>query len=130
MNSETERGHTYTPEILQGIEVKPFYLKMDGNRLFKKAVGYLSSVAREALQHNSLSSEDIGLIIPHQANIRIIQGMANNLRISMEKVYTNVNKYGNTSSASVPIALDEAHREGLLRKGDHLLLVAFGAGLT
>ena len=123
-------GHTYTPEILQGIEVKPFYLKMDGNRLFKKAVGCLSSVAREALQHNSLSCEDIGLIIPHQANIRIIQGMANNLQIPMEKVYTNVNKYGNTSSASVPIALDEAHREGLLRKGDHLLLVAFGAGLT
>lgn len=123
-------GHTYIPEILQGIEVKPFYLKMDGNRLFKKAVGCLSSIAREALQHNSLSSEDIGLIIPHQANIRIIQGMANNLRIPMEKVYTNLSKYGNTSSASVPIALDEAHREGLLSKGDHLLLVCFGAGLT
>ena len=123
-------GNSYTPEILQGIDVKPFQLKMDGNRLFKRAIGCLSSIARDAMQHNSLSSEDIGLVVPHQANIRIIKGMANNLRISMEKVYTNLRKYGNTSSASVPIALDEANREGLLSKGDHVLLVSFGAGLT
>ena len=123
-------GNSYTPEILQDIDIKPFQLSMDGNRLFKRAVGCLSTIAKEALQHNSLSSEDIGLVVPHQANMRIIQAMAKNMGVSMEKVYTNVHRYGNTSSASIPIALDEANREGLLRKGDNVLLVGFGAGLT
>jgi len=123
-------GNSYTPEILQDIDIKPFQLSMDGNRLFKRAVGCLSTIAREALQHNSLSSEDIELLVPHQANMRIIQAMAKNLRVPMEKVYTNVHRYGNTSSGSIPIALDEANREGLLRKGDNVLLVGFGAGLT
>jgi len=123
-------GNPYTPEILQGIDTKPFQLIMDGHRLFKKAVGCLSSIAKEALQQNSLSSEDINILVPHQANIRIIQAIAKNLRIPREKVYTNIHRYGNTSSASIPIALDEANREGLLRKGDHVLLISFGAGLT
>ena len=123
-------GNSYTPEILQDIDIKPFQLSMDGNRLFKRAVGCLSTIAKEALQHNSLSSEDIGLVVPHQANMRIIQAMAKNMGVPMEKVYTNVHRYGNTSSASIPIALDEANREGLLRKGDNVLLVGFGAGLT
>jgi len=103
---------------------------MDGNRLFKKAVGCLSSIAMEAFQLNSLSNEDIEVLIPHQANIRIIQAMANSLRIPIEKVYTNLHRYGNTSSASIPIAMDEANREGLLTKGAHILLVSVGAGLT
>ena len=123
-------GNSYTPEILQNLDIKPFHLKMEGNRLFKRAIGCLSSIAREALQHNALSSEEIDLVVPHQANIRIIQGLANNLRIPMERVYTNIHKYGNTSSATIPIALDEANREGLLSKGDNVLLVSFGAGLT
>jgi len=123
-------GNSYIPEIVQSIDIKPFQLQMDGNRLFKRAVGCLSTIAKEALQHNSLSSEDIELLVPHQANMRIIQAMAKNLRVPMEKVYTNIHRYGNTSSASIPIALDEANREGLLRKGDNVLLVGFGAGLT
>jgi len=123
-------GNNHTPEILQGIDIKPFQLSMDGNRLFKKAVGCLSAIANEALEHNSLSSEDIGLLVPHQANIRIIKAMAKNLRVPMDRVYTNIHRYGNTSSASIPIALDEANREGLLGKGDYVLLVSFGAGLT
>jgi len=123
-------GNSYTPEILQGIDIKPFQLSMDGNRLFKQAVGCLSAIANEALEHNCLSSEDIGLLVPHQANIRIIKAMAKNLRVPMERVYTNIHRYGNTSSASIPIALDEANREGLLSKGDYVLLVSFGAGLT
>jgi 3-oxoacyl-[acyl-carrier-protein] synthase-3 len=126
----SSEGNFGTPEILQGIDIKPFHLKMEGNRLFKRAVGCLTSVAKEALQHNSLSSKDIELLIPHQANIRIIQAMAYNLHIPIEKVYTNIHKYGNTSSASIPIAMDEAHREGLLAEGAHILLVSFGAGLT
>ena len=77
-----------------------------------------------------LSNKDLALVVPHQANIRIIQGLANNLHIPMEKVYTNIHRYGNTSSATIPIALDEANREGRLIKGTHVLLVTFGAGLT
>ena len=123
-------GSLNIPVILQDVDTKPFYLKMEGNKLFKRAVEYLTSIAEEALQHNSLSREDIVLVIPHQANIRIIQAMAKNLDIPMEKVYTNVHKYGNTSSASIPIALDEANREGLIKRGDHILLAAFGAGIT
>jgi len=123
-------GSSYIPEILQGIDIKPFQLSMDGNRLFKRAVMYLSTIANEVLEHNSLSSEDIVLLVPHQANIRIIKAMAKNLHVPMERVYTNIHRYGNTSSASIPIALDEANREGLLRKGAYVLLVAFGAGLT
>ncbi len=118
------------PDLLHDLDVKPFYLNMEGNRLFKKAVECLSSIAQKALQHNNLTIEDIVLLIPHQANLRIIQALAKSLDVSMEKVYTNVHKYGNTSSASIPIALDEANREGLLKKGDPILLVAFGAGLT
>ena len=123
-------GNPYTPEILQGIDMKPFQLSMDGNRLFKRAVGCLSAIASEALEHNCLTSKDIALLVPHQANIRIIKAMAKNLRVPMERVYTNIHIYGNTSSASIPIALDEANREGLLSKGDYVLLVSFGAGLT
>ena len=123
-------GNTYTPEILKGMDIKPFQLKMEGNRLFKRAVGFLTEIAKEALEHNSLSTGDIALLVPHQANIRIIQAVAKNLDIPMEKVYTNVERYGNTSSASIPIALDEANRDGMFQKNDHVLLIAFGAGLT
>ncbi|RLB21229.1 MAG: 3-oxoacyl-ACP synthase [Deltaproteobacteria bacterium] len=123
-------GNNHIPKILQGIDIKPFHLRMDGNRLFKRAVGYLSSIANEALEHNSLTIKDIGLLVPHQANIRIIKAVSKNLYIPMERVYTNIHRYGNTSSASIPIALDEANRENMLSKGDHVLFVSFGAGLT
>ncbi len=123
-------GDPYTPETLQDLDQKPFYLKMEGNKLFKRAIAFMAAAVREALQHNSLTNKDIGLVIPHQANMRIIHGLANSLDIPIERVYTNVHKYGNTSSASIPIAMDEAKRKGLINKGDHTLLVAFGAGLT
>jgi len=112
------------------MELKPFYLIMDGNRLFKRAVECLSDISLKALGHNNIESDRIKLVVPHQANMRIIQAMVGRMDIPMEKVYTNVDRYGNTSSGSVPIALDEANRKGLLKKGDYVLLVAFGAGLT
>jgi 3-oxoacyl-[acyl-carrier-protein] synthase-3 len=118
------------PEILDAVECKPFYLKMEGNKLFKKAISCLADVATAAIQHDGLTCNDIKLMVPHQANLRIIRAAAEKLSIPMEKVYTNVERYGNTSSASIPIALDEANREGLLGKGDHVLMVTFGAGLT
>ncbi len=123
-------GNSRTPEILQDLDIKPFFMSMEGNRLFKKAIRCLSSIAIEAMEKNNLTSQDIRLVVPHQANIRIIEGLASSLDIPMEKVYTNIHKYGNTSSASIPIALDEANREGLLKMGDNVLLVSFGAGLT
>jgi 3-oxoacyl-[acyl-carrier-protein] synthase-3 len=118
------------PEILDIAEAKPFYVTMEGNRLFKKAVSCLADVATEALEHHGLSSSELALLVPHQANLRIIRAVADKLSIPMEKVFTNIQKYGNTSSASIPIALDEANQEGLLKRGDYVLLVTFGAGLT
>jgi len=126
----SDDGEKNLPEMLQDVDQFPFRLIMNGNRLFKRAVDCLSSIAREALEHNAISGENIDIIVPHQANIRIIQAMAHNLNIPMNKVYTNIHKYGNTSTASIPLALDEANREGLLKKEDHVLLVSFGAGLT
>ena len=88
------------------------------------------TIASKAMEENGLSISDIALVIPHQANIRIILAMAKKLGIPMEKVYTNLDRYGNTSSASIPIALDEANRAGLIKDGDLVLLASFGAGLT
>ena len=126
----SSNGTSKVPEILDTVEGKPFYLKMEGNRLFKKAVSCLADIAASALAHHSLSREDVRLLVPHQANLRIIQAVAERLRIPMDRVYTNIQRYGNTSSASIPIALDEANGEGLLKPGDYVLLVTFGAGLT
>jgi 3-oxoacyl-[acyl-carrier-protein] synthase-3 len=126
----SSEGKLRLPEVLSCIDQKSFHLKMEGNRLFKRAINCLTSIAREALTHNVMKETDVDTMIPHQANIRIIQATAKNLKISMDKVYTNIQRYGNTSSASIPIAMDEANREGFLRNGTHVLLVSFGAGLT
>ncbi len=126
----SSEGKLKLPEVLSCIDQKSFHLKMEGNRLFKRAINCLTDIAREALTHNSMKETDVDTMIPHQANIRIIQATAKNLDISMDKVYTNLQRYGNTSSASIPIAMDEANREGFLRNGTNILLVSFGAGLT
>lgn len=123
-------NHFRIPEILGDIDVKPFYLTMDGHRLFKMAINSMSAITETALKESNLTSDDIDLVIPHQANIRIIQGLAKSLNVPMSKVYTNIDRCGNTSSATIPIALDEANREGLLKKGDNVLMVSFGSGLT
>ena len=106
------------------------YIKMRGNELFKVAVRVLVRAIQEALSRIHLSSEEISLLIPHQANLRIIQAMAEKAGIPLSKVYINVDRYGNTSSASIAIALDEAVREGRIKEGDIVVLDAFGGGLT
>jgi 3-oxoacyl-[acyl-carrier-protein] synthase III len=126
----SENGNPAVPEILSGLDSKPFYLKMEGNRLFKQAVSSMASIAEKALSINALVREDINLVIPHQANMRIVQAVAEKLRIPIEKVFTNLQQYGNTSAATIPIALDEAFRSGRISKGDNILMVSFGAGLT
>jgi 3-oxoacyl-[acyl-carrier-protein] synthase-3 len=106
------------------------YLKMKGNETFKVAVKTLEEAAREALSANQLTVNDLNLFVPHQANIRIIKAMAGRLGLPMEKVVLNLDRYGNTSAASIPLALDEAVRAGRVKPGDVILMEAFGAGLT
>ena len=106
------------------------YLKMDGREVFKHAVRIMQEKALEVFDLCGVSAEDVALLIPHQANTRIIETVAKRLKIPSEKVYVNIENYGNTSSASIPIALDEVVRGGKVKKGDLVLLVAFGAGLT
>jgi len=106
------------------------YIKMKGNETFKVAVRTLEEAVYETLKSAHVQSSDISLMIPHQANFRIIQAVAERLGLPMEKVVLNVDRYGNTSAASIPIALDEAVRQGRVKDGDLLLFEAFGAGLT
>jgi 3-oxoacyl-[acyl-carrier-protein] synthase-3 len=87
-------------------------------------------VIQEAMDENGLTMEDIKLIIPHQANNRISQAVAKRMGIGMDRLYSNIHKYGNTTAASIPIALTEAHQEGKIQKGDYIILAAFGAGYT
>jgi 3-oxoacyl-[acyl-carrier-protein] synthase-3 len=106
------------------------YVKMAGREVFKHAVRSMADACDRALDIAKLTGKDIDLLIPHQANMRIIEATAKHANVSMDKVYVNVERYGNTSSASVPIALDEAIEVGRIKEGMHVLLVAFGAGFT
>jgi 3-oxoacyl-[acyl-carrier-protein] synthase-3 len=109
---------------------RSFYVKMAGREVFKHAVRSMSEAADRALDGAKLTGNDIDLMIPHQANVRIIEATAKHSSICMNKVFVNVDRYGNTSSASIPIALDEAIETGRVVEGMHVLLVAFGAGFT
>lgn len=105
-------------------------LAMRGNEVFRHAVSHMKESATDVLKRAGLQAEDVSLIIPHQANLRIINAVAQRLSIPEERVFINLEKYGNTSAAAVAIAFDEAHREGRFKKGDNIVLVTFGAGLT
>jgi len=106
------------------------YMKMAGREVFKAAVLAMAEACDEALQRAGVSAEEIDLLIPHQANVRIIEATAKHAGMPMDKVMVNVDRYGNTSSASIPLALDQAITEGRVNPGSLLLLVAFGAGFT
>ncbi len=106
------------------------YLKMKGNETFKVAVRTLEKLVVDTLKANKIKPSELSLLIPHQANLRIIMATAKRLKIPMDKVVVNLDRYGNTSSASIPMALDEAVRTGRVRKNDYILLEAFGGGLT
>lgn len=106
------------------------YISMQGNATFKLAVGQLSSVVEETLEANNLKKSDIDWLVPHQANIRIIAATAKKLDLEMSQVVLTVEKYGNNSAATVPVALDEAVRDGRIQRGQLLLLEAFGGGWT
>ena len=106
------------------------FVKMQGNEVFKVAVKLLSDVALEALESNGLRKDDLKMIFPHQANKRILDAIGKRLDLGSEKIFVNVDRVANTSSASIPIALDEANRKGVLLSGDLILLNAFGGGFT
>jgi 3-oxoacyl-[acyl-carrier-protein] synthase-3 len=118
------------PPSQEVIERGGFFIKMAGREVFKSAVLSMADACDQALQRAGLAGEEIDLLIPHQANIRIIEATAKHAGIPMDKVYVNVDRYGNTSAASIPIALDECVRSGRIRSGDIVLLVAFGGGFT
>lgn len=111
-------------------KLSPSYISMNGREIFKFAVRIIPDCIMKVLENTGYNLEDIKAIIPHQANVRIVDAAAKKLGIDNSKFFMNIHKYGNTSGASIPIALDEMAREGLLKQGDLLILVGFGAGLT
>ncbi len=123
-------GGSACPVTLENAPEKLATLAMAGREVFKHAVNAMKRAAIEAIDSAGLTAKDIKLLIPHQANLRIIDAIVERLDISRDDVFINLDKYGNTSAAAVAIALDEANREGRIEKGDKILLVAFGAGLT
>lgn len=118
------------PASDNGIKERLPFLKMQGNEVFKVAVRSLHEVAMEALEANGMTPADVDLFVPHQANRRILEACAKRVGLKDEQVYINVDRFGNTSGASIPIALDEANRAGRLKTGDVVLLDAFGGGFT
>ncbi len=107
-----------------------YYIKMQGREVFKVATRMMEKIALDLLNRNGLTAKDIKLVVPHQANLRIIEYLRERLELPKDKVYVNIHRYGNTSAASIPLALYEAEKEGKLKKGDLVLLVAFGGGFT
>ena len=103
---------------------------MNGREVFRNAVTRFPEVINEALEHNDIKIEDVKLIVPHQANFRISEAVAKRLGVDIEKIYSNIHKYGNTTAASIPIALCEALEQNRISKGDIIILAAFGAGYT
>jgi 3-oxoacyl-[acyl-carrier-protein] synthase III len=123
-------GGINVPFDLAVLDEKSHLVKMAGSEVFKAAVRSMAEAADQALMRAGLTGDDIDILIPHQANIRIIEATAKYAKIPMEKVFVNVDRYGNMSSATVPVALDEAVEQGRIKRGDNILMVAFGAGFT
>ncbi len=123
-------GGTAMPASCETVQARNHYIKMRGNELFKVAVRSLEEVSRRVLQQAGVCPEQVSLFIPHQANQRITDAVRQRLGVTPEKVYSNISHVGNTSSASIPICLDECVRSGRIKKGDLILMSAFGAGVT
>lgn len=123
-------GGSRRPASVETINAHQHYIKMNGPEVYRFAVDAMAKAAREVIEQTGIKPEDVELVIPHQANMRIIQAATKALHVPPEKVFTNLARYGNTSAASIPIALCEAVEHGRVQTSDHLLLVGFGAGLT
>jgi 3-oxoacyl-[acyl-carrier-protein] synthase III len=123
-------GGTCAPASIETVQSRQHFIKMEGKETYKHAVRRMESAALKCLEKAQYTQEQISYLIPHQANMRIIEGLAKRFDISMDKVFITIHKYGNTSASSCGIALDELITEKKIQVGEHLLLVAFGAGLT
>ncbi|MGE9296833.1 MAG: beta-ketoacyl-ACP synthase III [Puniceicoccales bacterium] len=123
-------GGSRQPASHNTIDEHGHFLKMNGKEIFKSAVREMGEITLETIERNGLTPDDIKCFIPHQANIRIIESLAKRLGVPMDRFYVNIDRFGNTSAASVPIALWEARQKGRFGPGDTVLLAAFGAGLT
>ncbi len=123
-------GGSLYPASYESVDNKLHYIKMSGNEVFKKAVKSMEDIAAEILELNGFEGKDVDLLVPHQANMRIIHAVQKRTNIPENRTYINIHKYGNTSAASIPIALFEAEERGFLKERDLVLCVAFGAGFT
>jgi 3-oxoacyl-[acyl-carrier-protein] synthase III len=123
-------GGSRCPASIESVNGRQHYLRMEGKETFKNAVQAMQTAAEEALRRCEMNISQITCVIPHQANRRIIDAVAERIGVKPERVFVNLDKYGNTSAASVAIALDEAVESGRIQRGDFILLVVFGAGLT
>ena len=123
-------GGSAMPATVESVENREHFIKMEGREVFREAIKRMVSAVNDILLRNNLTIDDISCVIPHQANVRIISAIAERLNIPEEKLFVNVDSKGNTSAASVPIALSEAVDNGRIVSGDLVLLVAFGAGMT
>jgi 3-oxoacyl-[acyl-carrier-protein] synthase-3 len=127
---EMPAGGSRLPASEETVKNRLHYIKMNGNEVFKFAVKIMGEAALKALERAEIDCTEIDCLIPHQANMRIIQSAAKRLKVPMEKVMVTVDRYGNTSAASIPMAIAEAVKTERIKKGDIIVLVGFGAGLT
>ncbi len=123
-------GGSACPITAENVLSRPNTIHMEGRETFKHAVTRMLEAAQQALEMAGLTAADVSLVIPHQANARIISAIADRLNLPLDRVFMNLDKYGNTSAATIPVALDEANKAGRLKRGDVILLVAFGGGFT
>lgn len=123
-------GGSLNPPTHETVDKKMHYLYQDGKAVFKVAVKGMADVSYELMQKNNLTADDVAYLVPHQANLRIINATADRMGLSKDKVMVNIDKYGNTTAATIPLCLVEYYRNGKVKKGDKLILSAFGAGYT
>ncbi len=123
-------GGSLNPPTHETVDNKMHYLYQDGKAVFKVAVKGMADISYDIMKKNNLTADDIAYLVPHQANLRIIDATANRMGISKDKVMINIQKYGNTTAATIPSCLVEYYRDGKIKKGDKLILAAFGAGFT
>jgi 3-oxoacyl-[acyl-carrier-protein] synthase-3 len=123
-------GGSLHPATMDTVEKKMHYVYQDGKTVFKYAVKGMSNVSEEVLKRNGLTGKDLNYLIPHQANYRIIDAVAKKLGLTPEQVIINIEKYGNTTAATIPLAMSEAHQQNKFQKDDWVMMSAFGAGFT
>jgi 3-oxoacyl-[acyl-carrier-protein] synthase-3 len=123
-------GGSLNPPTHETVDKKWHYIYQDGKAVFKVAVKGMADVSVELMEKSGLKAEDIAYLVPHQANMRIIDATAERMGVSKDKVMINIDKYGNTTAATIPSCVTEYYREGKIKKGDNLILAAFGAGYT